>query len=65
MTLEDVLGKFLSHEVMVKDSKHIEDLAQGNTPTPSHKLLLQGNKQEEGGMIPKQGASNRSLRAQC
>ena len=30
MSLEEVLGKFLSHEIMVKESKHIEDLAQGN-----------------------------------
>jgi hypothetical protein len=27
MTLEEVLGKYLSHEMMVKDSKNIQDLA--------------------------------------
>lgn len=30
MTLEEVLSKSISHEMMVKDYKHIEDLAQGN-----------------------------------
>jgi hypothetical protein len=27
---KEVLGKFLSHEVLVRDSKYIEDMAQGN-----------------------------------
>ena len=31
MTPEEMLVKFLSHEMMVKDSKHIEDLTQRNT----------------------------------
>jgi hypothetical protein len=30
MILEEVLGKFPSHEMMVKYSKDIEDLTQGN-----------------------------------
>jgi hypothetical protein len=30
MSLEEVFGKFLSHEMMLKDSKHIDDLVQGN-----------------------------------
>jgi hypothetical protein len=34
MTLEDVLGKFVSFELMVKGSKHIENIAHGNTFTP-------------------------------
>jgi hypothetical protein len=33
MTPKVVLGKFLSHEMMVKDSKHKDDLAQGNVST--------------------------------
>jgi hypothetical protein len=30
MSHEGVLGKFLNHEMMVKGSKHIDDLAQAN-----------------------------------
>jgi hypothetical protein len=30
MSPKEVLGKFLSHNMMVRDSKYIEDLAQGN-----------------------------------
>jgi hypothetical protein len=33
LTPKEALGKFLSHEMMVKDSKHVEDLHQGNAPT--------------------------------
>jgi hypothetical protein len=31
---EEVIGKFVSFELMVKDSKHIVDLEQGATSTP-------------------------------
>jgi hypothetical protein len=30
MTPMEVFGKFLSHDMMVRDSKYIEDLVQGN-----------------------------------
>jgi hypothetical protein len=33
MSPKEVIGKFHSHEMMVKDSKHIKDLAQGNVTT--------------------------------
>jgi hypothetical protein len=34
MSLEEVIGKFVSFELMIKGSKHIVDLEQGNTSTP-------------------------------
>jgi hypothetical protein len=34
MSLEEVIGKFVSFELMVKDSKHIVNLEQGATSTP-------------------------------
>jgi hypothetical protein len=34
MSLEKVIGKFVSFELMVKDSKHIVNLEQGGTSTP-------------------------------
>jgi hypothetical protein len=34
MSSEEVIGKFVSFELMVKDSKHIVNLEQGTTSTP-------------------------------
>jgi hypothetical protein len=34
MSLEEVIGKFASFELMIKDSKHIINLEQGTTSTP-------------------------------
>jgi hypothetical protein len=34
MSPEEVIGKFMSFELMVKDSKHIVNLEQGDTSTP-------------------------------
>jgi hypothetical protein len=34
MSPEEVIGKFVSFELMIKGSKHIVDLEQGNTSTP-------------------------------
>jgi hypothetical protein len=34
MSHEEVIGKFVSFELMIKDSKHIFDLEQGTTSTP-------------------------------
>jgi hypothetical protein len=34
MSPEEVIGKFLSFELMIKDSKHIVNLEQGATSTP-------------------------------
>jgi hypothetical protein len=33
MSLEEVIGKFVSFELMIKDSKHIVNLEQGATST--------------------------------
>jgi hypothetical protein len=50
MTLNVVLGKFLRHEMMVKDSKHVEDLHKGNSPTtePQAIALKAISEKEEG-----------------
>jgi hypothetical protein len=34
MSLEEVIGKFVSFELMIKGSKHIVDLEKGGTSTP-------------------------------
>jgi hypothetical protein len=34
MSPEEVIGKFVSFELMIKDSKHIVNLEQGPTSTP-------------------------------
>jgi hypothetical protein len=34
MSPEEVIGKFMSFEIMIKDSKHIVNLEQGTTSTP-------------------------------
>jgi hypothetical protein len=34
MSPKEVIGKFVSFELMIKDSKHIVDLEQGATSTP-------------------------------
>jgi hypothetical protein len=34
MSPEEVIGKFVSFELMIKDSKHIVNLQQGTTSTP-------------------------------
>jgi hypothetical protein len=34
MSPEEVIGKFVSFELMIKGSKHIVDLEQGGTSTP-------------------------------
>jgi hypothetical protein len=34
MSLEEVIGKFVSFEILIKDSKHIVNLEQGATSTP-------------------------------
>jgi hypothetical protein len=34
MSLEEIIGKFVSFELMIKDSKHIVNLEQGATSTP-------------------------------
>jgi hypothetical protein len=37
MSPEEVIGKFVSFELMIKDSKHIVNLEQGATSTPKEK----------------------------
>jgi hypothetical protein len=39
MTPEEALGKFLSHEMMVRDSKYIEYLVQQNISTNKLQLV--------------------------
>jgi hypothetical protein len=40
MVPEEVLGKFVSHQMVVKDAKYIDDNANGSTPPMNHKSLL-------------------------
>jgi hypothetical protein len=39
MSLEEVIGKFVSFELMIKDSKHIVNLEQGTTSTSEVQLV--------------------------
>jgi hypothetical protein len=39
MSPEEVIGNFVSFELMIKDSKHIVNLEQGATSTPEVKLV--------------------------
>jgi hypothetical protein len=39
MSPEEVIGKFVSFELMIKDSKHIVNLEQGATSTPEVQLV--------------------------
>jgi hypothetical protein len=50
MSPEEVIGKFVSFELMIKGSKHIVDLGQGDTSTPEVQLVAfkaTGEKKEE------------------
>jgi hypothetical protein len=39
MSPEEVIGKFVRFELMIKDSKHIVNLDQGATSTPEVQLI--------------------------
>jgi hypothetical protein len=39
MSLDEVIGKFVSFELMVKDSKHIGNMDHGDTSTPDLQLV--------------------------
>jgi hypothetical protein len=47
MTSEEVLGKFLNHEMMEKDSKYINGVAQGNTSTEPQGIALKAITKEK------------------
>jgi hypothetical protein len=48
MSLEEVIGKFVSFELMVKDSKHIVNLEQGGTSTPeAQPVAFKSTKEKE------------------
>jgi hypothetical protein len=48
MSPEEVIGKFVSFELMVKDSKHIGNLEQGTTPTPEPQpIAFKATKEKE------------------
>jgi hypothetical protein len=40
MVPEEVLGKFVSHQMVVKDAKYTDDVANGGTPPMNRKSLL-------------------------
>jgi hypothetical protein len=48
MSLEEVIGKFVSFELMIKDSKHIVNLEQGTTSTPKvQPIAFKATKEEK------------------
>jgi hypothetical protein len=48
MSPEEVIGKFVSFELMIKDSKHIVNLEQGATSTPEvQPIALKATKEKE------------------
>jgi hypothetical protein len=60
LTPKEVLGKFLRHEMMFKDSKHVEDLHQGNAPL-SHKPLPSRQQARRRGKEPQERDSQSTL----
>jgi hypothetical protein len=47
MSLEEVISKFVSFELMIKDSKHIVNLEQAATSTPEVQLVAFKAMEEE------------------
>jgi hypothetical protein len=61
MSPEEVIGKFVSFELMIKDSKHIVNLEQGATFTPEvQPVAFKATEEEKRESTP---ASNRRLQA--
>jgi hypothetical protein len=53
MSPEEVIGKFVSFELMIKDSKHIVNLEQGVTPTPkAQPVAFKATKEKKEESIP-------------
>jgi hypothetical protein len=53
MSLEEVIDKFVSFELMIKDSKHIVNLEQGATSTPEVQLVaLKATEEKKEESIP-------------
>jgi hypothetical protein len=53
MSLEEVIGKFVSFELMIKDSKHIVNLEQGVTSTPDvQPIALKATKEKKEDSTP-------------
>ena len=50
MSPEEVIGKFVSFELMIKDSKHIVNLEQGATSTPEVQPVAFKATEEKGGV---------------
>ena len=48
MSPEEVIGKFVSFELMINDSKHIVNLEQGATSTFEATRRIQGDGRREG-----------------
>jgi hypothetical protein len=53
ISLEEVIGKFVSFELMIKDSKYIINLEQGATSTPEvQPIAFKATKEEKRGSTP-------------
>jgi hypothetical protein len=55
MVPEEVLGKFGSHQIMVKDTKYIDDVTNGSTPTHRATKSLLSKQKNEKESLPSKG----------
>jgi hypothetical protein len=56
MTPEEVLRKFVSFELMVKDSRHVENITHDNTSTPEPQpVAFKATKEKEEETTPSMG----------
>jgi hypothetical protein len=53
MSPEEVVGKFVSFELMIKDSRHVVNLEQGTTSTPEVQPVAFKATEEEGRRCPR------------
>jgi hypothetical protein len=58
MSLKEVIDKFVSFELMVKDSKHIVNLDQGGASTPEAQPVAFKVMEQKGGAHTNQKAPN-------
>jgi hypothetical protein len=58
MSSEEVIGKFVSFELMIKDSKHIVNLEQGVTSTPEvQPVAFKATEEKESMRAPRGGVN--------
>jgi hypothetical protein len=40
MTLDDVLGKIINHEMLIEEAQHVKNLSKGGSSFQENKILL-------------------------